>query len=145
MMKRIHFDNFHAKWYFVAAIVVCSLLLAYSIFTEGQGRYAKEFMMVSLLMAVVLMIRKNWYASYVNYTQQRMLIRINSSSPISIDFDELTSVELRPAQLLLSTNSNHYTVDVEDIHPEDVQALINLLVKHSEAFYKDVSQPTYYE
>ncbi len=72
-------------------------------------------------------------------------MRINTSSQISLKFDSITKIEHQNNKLLITENAKIYPIDIEDVNPADVQKLVNLIVKNSNAFYEDARQITYYK
>lgn len=86
-----------------------------------------------------------WYKAHVQYNTSRVSIKINSKSHINIKFDNLTNIEYAKDKLILTENTKTHKIDIGDVNPQDVQKLVNVMVKRSEAFYKDSSHLKYYE
>lgn len=144
-MKSIHFENLHTKRYYVLLLVINAVILIYFIATAGNGKCAKELFFITLLFSFIGLGRKLWFKTYVHCTSRRILTRINSTSQINIIFDNLTDIEYAKDKLILTENTKTHKIDIEDVNPNDVQKLINLMIQRSEAFYKDSSHLKYYE
>lgn len=144
-MKNIHFDKLSSRWYYWMILSITAVLLVYFMFTAGKGRYASESLFFINFTALILLSRNYWYSTYVQYTKHRISIRINTTSRVGINFDDLTDVEIANAKLILTSKAKTYTIDIEDVNPKDVQKLVNLLVERTEAFYKDSGSQAYYE
>lgn len=144
-MKRIYFDDLHAKWYSIPLLAITIAALVYFLFTSGQGLYAKEVFFVSLCFSSFSLARKFWHKAYVSATPSRISIRINSTSQLNIKFDDITHIEYAKTKLIIKENSKTHTIDVEDIRPKDIMKLVQLLIDRSDAFYQDTSTLTYYD
>jgi hypothetical protein len=143
-MKSIHFDNLSSKWYYIPVLGLVVLLLG-SYFLFRGHEIAHLFYIFSTLISVILISRNFWYKAYVQYNKSRILMRINTSSQISLKFDSITKIEHQNNKLLITENTKIHPIDIEDVNPADVQKLVNLIVKNSNAFYEDARQITYYK
>ncbi|GGE04503.1 hypothetical protein [Psychroflexus salis] len=143
-MKSIHFDNLLSKWYYLPVLGLVVLLLgSYFLFREHEDAYI--FYLFSTLISVILISRNFWYKAYVQYNKSRILMRINTSSQISLEFGSITHIKHEAEKLSLTENAKIHQIDIEDVQPADVQKLVNLIVRYSEAFYEDARQVAYYE
>lgn len=143
-MKSIHFDNLSSiKHYLPILFGVGVLLVLYFIF-KGT-KHEKLLILILNLFALISLFRMFWNKAHVQYNMSRISIKINSKSHIHIKFDNLTDIEYAKHQLILIENTKTHKIDIEDVNPNDVQKLINLMVQRSEAFYKDSSHLKYYE
>lgn len=143
-MKTIKFDKLHTKKrYIITGIGLFTLFVFY--FTFKDSVHLWVFNLITSFAAVILISRPFWYEAYVQYTKQRISIRINNTSQVGINFDDLMNIENARTKLILSTKSKTHTIDVEDVNPKDVQKLVDLLVDRSEAFYRDSTNIKYYD
>ena len=143
-MKSIHFDNLSSKWYYLPVIGLVALLLGlYFLFRDHED--AHLFYLFSTLISVILISRNFWYKAYVQHNKSRILMRINTSSQISLEFDSITHIKHEAKKLSITENAKIHEIDTEGVKPADVQKLVNLIVKYSEAFYEDARQVAYYK
>lgn len=143
-MKSIHFDNLSSKWYYLLVIGVVILLLGlYFLFRNHED--AHLFYLFSTFISVILISRNFWYKAYVQYNKSRILIRINTSSQISLEFDKITHIKHETKTLLITANAKIHPIDIDDVKPADVQKLVSLIIKHSNAFYEDARHVSYYK
>lgn len=143
-MKNIHFDNLTSKKHYLPILFgVGVLLVLYFIFKDTE--HEKLLILILNLFALILLSRMFWYKAHVQYNTSRISIKINSKSHINIKFNDLTDIEYAKHQIILTENTKILKIDIEDVNPQDVQKLVNVMVERSEAFYKDSSHLKYYE
>ncbi|MBZ9651344.1 hypothetical protein [Psychroflexus montanilacus] len=144
-MKSIHFDNLSSKKHYLPILFGVGVLLVLYFIFKGT-KHEKLLILILNLFAFISLFRMFWYKAHVQYnTSRRILTRINSTSQINIIFDNLTDIEYAKDKLILTENTKTHKIDIEDVNPNDVQKLINLMIQRSEAFYKDSSHLKYYE
>lgn len=143
-MKSIHFDNLSSKKHYLPILFGVGVLLVLYFIFKGT-KHEKLLILILNLFALILLSRMFWYEAHVQYNTSRISIKINSKSHIHIKFNDLTDIEYAKHQLILTENTKTHKIDVEDVNPNDVQKLVNVMVERSEAFYKDSSHLKYYE
>lgn len=143
-MKNIHFDNLYARGYYIPVLLgLMIFLILHLIFEDTE--HAKFFNLILNFVALILLSRMFWYKAHVQYNTSRISIKINSKSHINIKYDDITHIDYAEKKLIIKENTKTHTIDLEDIHPKDVQNLISLMIERSDAFHTDSSKLNYYE
>jgi len=143
-MKRIHFVNLYSKSNLLPVlfgVVVIFILYAFLVNSD----YEWYIMLLLNGFALILLSRVFWYKILVQYNTDRISMRINSKRHLTLKFDDLTEIRYNTDELLLTENTKRHRIGLDGINPKDIQKLIQILVKRSDAVYKDLEGLYYYE
>jgi len=132
--KKIHFDNIrNSIW---IAILILSLFFilagAFELIEFENPKLNKRISAIGFFLQVIYFSKMFWYKNYVQWNKKGAVIRINSWSAKSLNFDQIKKTELVESKLIITKdNGNKVTFNLNEIAESDSQKLNELILKNT--------------
>lgn len=136
-MQRIHFDKLSVDWVRVTLLIASALciLIGYGMIFNYENGLISAF---GFLIQIFILSRIFWYKNYVQWNKKGIVIKTNPIKSKTINFEDVETIiaeqESIIIQLLHNTNKK---INLKEIHEDDKNHLIRILVEHSNAKYVD--------
>jgi hypothetical protein len=115
------------------------LIIAVIFLIGGSGVFFdyNNFALVFLSILIILfdLSRFFWYKNYVRYNSKIILIKINMNWGKTFVFDDIKKVKVTSSEMIITTKSTNYTIDLYKIDRNDIDDLADILVGNSGAKY----------
>jgi len=132
--KKIHFDNMKS-WIWIAILILSLIFIlvgTFELFEFENPKLNKRISVIGFFLQVIYFSKMVWYKNYVQWDKKGAVIRINSWSGKSLNFDEIKKTELIEKKLIITKdNGNTVTFDLNEIAESDTQKLNEIMIKNT--------------
>lgn len=136
-MQRIHFDSISGSWVRIVLLMASALLILIGygmIFDYENGLLSAA----GFLLQIIILSKILWYKNFVQWNKKGIVIKTNSFKSKTITFEDIKTIipENDIIKLELQSKSDK-KIKLRDIHEDDINRLIRILVEHSHAKFID--------
>ncbi|MBZ9778428.1 hypothetical protein LB452_05770 [Psychroflexus sp. CAK8W] len=136
-MQRIHFDKLSVDWVRVTLLIASALciLIGYGMIFNYENGLISAF---GFLIQIFILSRIFWYKNFVQWNKKGIVIKTNSFKSKTITFEDIkTTIPKKDVIKLELQSRSDKKIKLRNIHEDDINRLIRILVEHSHAKFID--------
>jgi hypothetical protein len=136
-MRRIHFDKISGDWVRIALLIISAIFIfaGYGVIFEYENSLLSA---LGFLIQIVLFSKIFWYKNHVQWNQKGIVIKTNLIKSKNISFEDIETIIAEQESIIIELlHKTDKKISLKDIHDDDKNRLIRILVEHSNAKYID--------
>lgn len=136
-MKRIHFENLTWNWSRISLIIIAllSFIIGFGLVLDYKNSLIT---IIGFLTIIFLASKRLWYKYYVEYNKFGILIKLNTITNKTINFNEIDKIKINDNSLIVELKSErNFDFKITDINNSDSDKLLRILVENSKSEFTD--------